>query len=371
MEWFNAGTDEKVESPDLFGCVQLPPPSACFGQSELPYSSKQREFLLNHIRDEKAQSLAWPVVLKACFTTSYTTSVTVTEDSLLGSPMLDSALGQVDAVNKVLAELAGSDASLGKSSKSKNGSSTSASASSTANSKSNSSTSTVSGMKGGQDNSQFDSILPPEMPTSWVQCEACRKWRRVAWSVDSESLPDLWECHMNFWDPESATCAAPQDIYDPDRENTIELTGTVSKDAGGLTVGKWYDVFCLKNRIFYEAQAKKLKPAQKGQKVNTKKPGLTVLVSLGFITECMYIITSYYDWNYLVLATFKKFFHCRFYLVNCLFYNILLLPSSVSLYLLSFTYTEQGSLPLQRLECQVRRMGRGGQRPHSPAQLPH
>jgi len=28
---------------------------------------------------------------------------------------------------------------------------------------------------------QFDTILPPENPTSWVQCELCRQWRRVAW----------------------------------------------------------------------------------------------------------------------------------------------------------------------------------------------
>lgn len=26
MGWFNAGTDEKTESPDLLGCVELPAP---------------------------------------------------------------------------------------------------------------------------------------------------------------------------------------------------------------------------------------------------------------------------------------------------------------------------------------------------------
>lgn len=83
---------------------------------------------------------------------------------------------------------------------------------------------------------QFDTILPPENPTSWVQCELCRQWRRVAWSapliasllkgdtdcfvciilyttirrhVDSDSLPDQWECSMNTWDPEIATCRFP------------------------------------------------------------------------------------------------------------------------------------------------------------------
>lgn len=72
--------------------------------------------------------------------------------------MLDGALGQVDSITRVITELCGR-------SNDKNSNSIS-------------------------DNSQFDSILPPEVPTSWVQCELCRKWRRVAWHVDGESLPD-------------------------------------------------------------------------------------------------------------------------------------------------------------------------------------
>ena len=67
---------------------------------------------------------------------------------------------------------------------------------------------------GKTDVSQFDSILPPEVPTSWVQCETCRKWRRVAWHVDGNTLPDLWDCSMNYWDSENASCEAPQDRFD-------------------------------------------------------------------------------------------------------------------------------------------------------------
>ena len=36
--WFHAGTDQKAEAPDLFGCVQLPLPAACFGTSEIQVS---------------------------------------------------------------------------------------------------------------------------------------------------------------------------------------------------------------------------------------------------------------------------------------------------------------------------------------------
>ena len=69
--WFHAGTDQKAEAPDLFGCVQLPLPAACFGTSEMQYGAKQRESLLAHLREEKAQTLPWPPLVKACFETSH------------------------------------------------------------------------------------------------------------------------------------------------------------------------------------------------------------------------------------------------------------------------------------------------------------
>lgn len=110
------------------------------------------------------------------------------------------------------------------------------------------------------DNTQFDNILPPEMPTSWVQCEACRKWRRVAWFVDSETLPELWECTMNTWDPENATCAAPQDGYDPDAENTLGFgTAEVPVDESAFAVGKKFDLYCNRNKVYYEASVLKIK----------------------------------------------------------------------------------------------------------------
>lgn len=110
--------------------------------------------------------------------------------------------------------------------------------------------------RGVVDNSQFDNILPPEMPTAWVQCEEenCRKWRRVAWHVDVNSLPDYWTCSMNSWDPENASCKAPQDSYNPDKESTIEYNAVPEKDSTTYTIGIWKDVFCLTNKVYYEAQ---------------------------------------------------------------------------------------------------------------------
>ncbi len=47
----------------------------------------------------------------------------------------------------------------------------------------------------------------------WVQCEAdhCHKWRRVPASVNLETLPDKWFCHMNTWDSARARCEAPEE----------------------------------------------------------------------------------------------------------------------------------------------------------------
>ena len=123
-----------------------------------------------------------PSIIKACFSTAHVQS-TVDGGSLLGSPMLDGALGQVASITNAMDVLFPPSLTTGIT------------------------------KSGKTDVSQFDSILPPEVPTSWVQCETCRKWRRVAWHVDGNTLPDLWDCSMNYWDSESASCDAPQDRF--------------------------------------------------------------------------------------------------------------------------------------------------------------
>ena len=252
MGWFNAGTDQKTEAPDLFGCVELPEPSFCFGTAEVAYGAKQRESLIALLRDDKQQTMSWPAVLKQSFTLPAPESCS--KSPLYGSPMLDGALGQVGMVAKVitaLLETHTASTTVAVDGKKKKGSGKDTKESSSTGKKSKNADKVVT---------QFDSILPPEMPTSWVQCELCRKWRRVAWFVDSETLPDLWECPMNTWDPENATCAAPQDGYDPDAENTLGFgTTEVAVDESQFTVGKKFDVFCNRNKVYYEASVLKVK----------------------------------------------------------------------------------------------------------------
>ena len=112
---------------------------------------------------------------------------------------------------------------------------------------------------GDSEDAQFDNILPPELPTSWVQCDLCHKWRRVAWHVDADGLPDDWSCSQNTWEPEAANCDAPQDQWDPEKESTVESKGATVDDAA-LVVGSWRDVYCIHNCVYYEGQIIEVKP---------------------------------------------------------------------------------------------------------------
>lgn len=273
MGWYNAGTGTKESPPDLFGCLQLPLPAHCFGPCSKSYGASEKKALMQHLRDEKAQMHPWPDSLKCCFTNFRSSGdsvagednkskrpkkssksktkdpVTVCDEQieklnpgivntalnsgldLIGSPYLDVMLGQVDAVLRVMQDLS-------------------------VDTKTN-------GLR--EDGGQFDNILPPELPTAWVQCDNsnCRKWRRVAWNVDCDALPDPWQCSMNYWDPENAFCDAPEDSYDPDRESTLAFKINESENCN-LEVHAWRDVFCLRNRIYYEGQVKDIREKTDG-----------------------------------------------------------------------------------------------------------
>jgi len=199
--------------------------------------------LLSILRDDKLQTLPWSSELKGSFT-----PLAARRKVLYGSPMLDIALGQVDAVDKVLREfkqaVTSTESNEENSNKKKNSQSKSKS------------------KKNSMDTTQCDNILPPELPTSWVQCELCKKWRRVPWHIDVESLSELWDCSENTWDLDSANCEAPQDSYDPVKENTLNYSSATLQNAKSIDsfkIGEWRDVFCMKNLVYYEGQIKKFK----------------------------------------------------------------------------------------------------------------
>ncbi|KAJ1423179.1 hypothetical protein B484DRAFT_451997 [Ochromonadaceae sp. CCMP2298] len=49
---------------------------------------------------------------------------------------------------------------------------------------------------------------------NWVQCNKCRKWRKVPEAIDVEALPEKWFCSLNSWNSAVARCAAKQEVDD-------------------------------------------------------------------------------------------------------------------------------------------------------------
>ena len=50
--------------------------------------------------------------------------------------------------------------------------------------------------------------------STWVECDKCKKWRRLRGVVDEKKLPTKWYCSMNRNDPERARCSAPEEDYE-------------------------------------------------------------------------------------------------------------------------------------------------------------
>lgn len=49
---------------------------------------------------------------------------------------------------------------------------------------------------------------------NWVNCDSCKKWRKVPESIDMKNFPIKWYCSLNTWNAAVATCSAPQEQDD-------------------------------------------------------------------------------------------------------------------------------------------------------------
>lgn len=249
MDWENAGNDEKTALPDLFGSIQLPEPRMCFGVSEAQYVESRRKEFFQMLGDEKRQSLPWSSNerIMQCFNHKVVAQQGGNDDNkIYGSPMLDVTLGGVYAVENAL-KLMQADKYIVK----------------------------VKGSQGEGDelDQQFDDRLAPEANTQWVQCELCLQWRRLPWHVDIESLSDNWQCHENTWEPEKASCSAPQDDWDPEREDIAETNERDASVASNLKVGDDRDVLCETNNIYYIGKVEKIKEVDGVKKYEFKFKG--------------------------------------------------------------------------------------------------
>lgn len=233
MGWYDAGSDNPIQAPEVFGTLQLPLPAQCFGVADVPYGEKERSMFIEHVTDVFKQSTPWPAHIMYTFT-AMSTETTESHKRLFGSPFLDILLG-VGSITKTLQKFFPSSTAVNKP------------------------TEPLQKL-------QFDDLLPPETThCTWIQCSKCSKWRRVAWFIDPGALPQDWECSHNSWDKVMASCRVASD-YDPELEDsgTTELSqiddiwryleqqpDTSIQDC---PVGATKDVFCIVNKVWYKAK---------------------------------------------------------------------------------------------------------------------
>ena len=51
---------------------------------------------------------------------------------------------------------------------------------------------------------------------SWVECSACKKWRRLVPGLDAEFSEGAFQCAKNTWRPSQASCGVPQEEEESD-----------------------------------------------------------------------------------------------------------------------------------------------------------
>jgi len=66
----------------------------------------------------------------------------------------------------------------------------------------------------------------------WVQCDKCKKWRRLRGEDNQNKLPSRWFCSMNKSDPDHAECSVAEEEFDDD---SLILTGGSVATAGAET----------------------------------------------------------------------------------------------------------------------------------------
>lgn len=74
----------------------------------------------------------------------------------------------------------------------------------------------IGGDQGGmdEDESSIFGHTTGSQNATWVECDRCKKWRRLRGVVDAKKLPSKWYCSMNRNDPDRARCSAPEEEYD-------------------------------------------------------------------------------------------------------------------------------------------------------------
>jgi len=69
-------------------------------------------------------------------------------------------------------------------------------------------------MEFGEDEGSIFGSTTGSSNATWVECDKCKKWRRLRGVVDAKKLPSKWYCTMNKGDPDRAKCSAPEEEYE-------------------------------------------------------------------------------------------------------------------------------------------------------------
>lgn len=223
LQWFNGGIGQKSGLPDIYGCVMLPPVSGCWeeincGEVKCPkhtrsnpitmteYEANARPQLIEWVDDRFQRGSPWCEEVSRYFCPLGSTP----NPSLpMGSPVLDYLVTGLDEnIRKVSAALKGFDVEVPV--------------------EDESGRSRKKGSASDRLQSTVDEGMPAQAVANWVQCEhpKCLKWRKLPWHVDVDLLPEKFYCTDNIWNPDSATCDAPEDKWDmedaPIKFDTVE-----------------------------------------------------------------------------------------------------------------------------------------------------
>jgi len=67
----------------------------------------------------------------------------------------------------------------------------------------------------------------------WVQCDTCAKWRKRPQEVDLDSMPEVWTCEQNIYDPDRNDCSKEEEVQADPAAAAAAATTTAPEAAAG------------------------------------------------------------------------------------------------------------------------------------------
>ena len=84
---------------------------------------------------------------------------------------------------------------------------------------------------------------PKTKKEEWVQCDRCKKWRKLPQRVSAKKLPDIWYCEMTTWGRRKVTCDTPVQS-DKKKSSNVENNAKKNKEEEEKKIAKVEWVQC-------------------------------------------------------------------------------------------------------------------------------